>query len=142
MAVTASTAVLAALLLAYALWRPALRRSPREWLGALVIGTLVAAGWWISANVGFDPFEPIPLISLSFVGPVADTLLYVQMAAGRSFSSMAQSWRLLLQPAGESGVHGGSLAVRVGISVALFICLLIAWKLGYIQPTGLAVSEL
>ena len=85
-AVIASTAVLAALLLAYALWRPALRRSPREWLGALVIGTLVAAGWWISANVGFDPFEPIPLISLSFVGPVADTLLYVQMAAGRSFS--------------------------------------------------------
>ncbi|ODS92503.1 MAG: hypothetical protein ABS45_06645 [Comamonas sp. SCN 65-56] len=36
----------------------------------------------------------------------------------------------------------GALAVRVGISVALFICLLIAWKLGYIQPTGLAVSEL
>ena len=36
----------------------------------------------------------------------------------------------------------GALAVRVGISVALFICLLIAWKLGYIQPTGLAVSDL
>ena len=84
-AVAGSTAVLALCLVAYALWRPALRRSPREWMGALVIGALVAAGWWISAHVGFDPFEPIPLISLSFVGPVADTLLYLQMSISRKF---------------------------------------------------------
>ncbi|MBU0829397.1 MAG: twin transmembrane helix small protein [Gammaproteobacteria bacterium] len=30
-----------------------------------------------------------------------------------------------------------ALAVRVGLSVVLFVCILIAWKLGYIQPTGL-----
>lgn len=30
-----------------------------------------------------------------------------------------------------------ALALRVGLSIALFICLLLAWKLGYIQPTGL-----
>ena len=30
-----------------------------------------------------------------------------------------------------------ALAVRVGLSVVLFLCLLSAWKLGYIQPTGL-----
>lgn len=29
------------------------------------------------------------------------------------------------------------LAWRVGLSIALFIALLLAWKLGYIQPTGL-----
>ena len=30
-----------------------------------------------------------------------------------------------------------ALALRVGLSVFLFVCILIAWKLGYIQPTGI-----
>ncbi|MET4579386.1 twin transmembrane helix small protein [Ottowia thiooxydans] len=30
-----------------------------------------------------------------------------------------------------------ALALRVGLSVLLFICVLIAWKLGYLQPTGI-----
>lgn len=30
-----------------------------------------------------------------------------------------------------------ALTVRVALSVVLFLCLLLAWKLGYIQPTGL-----
>ncbi|AMO22789.1 twin transmembrane helix small protein [Ramlibacter solisilvae] len=30
-----------------------------------------------------------------------------------------------------------ALAWRVGLSVLLFVCILLAWKLGYIQPTGL-----
>ena len=34
-----------------------------------------------------------------------------------------------------------ALAFRVGFSVLLFICILIAWKLGYIQPTGLPLSR-
>ncbi|MBU1817960.1 MAG: twin transmembrane helix small protein [Gammaproteobacteria bacterium] len=33
-----------------------------------------------------------------------------------------------------------ALAVRVGLSVVLFVCILIAWKLGYIQPTGLPAA--
>ncbi|MCD2511320.1 twin transmembrane helix small protein [Comamonas endophytica] len=34
-----------------------------------------------------------------------------------------------------------ALALRVGLSVLLFLCLLLSWKLGYIQPTGLAVGR-
>lgn len=30
-----------------------------------------------------------------------------------------------------------ALAFRVGVSVALFLCLLAAYKLGWIQPTGI-----
>lgn len=30
-----------------------------------------------------------------------------------------------------------ALALRVGFSVLLFVCILLAWKLGYIQPTGI-----
>lgn len=34
-----------------------------------------------------------------------------------------------------------ALALRVGLSVLLFICILVAWKLGYIRPTGLPVGQ-
>lgn len=30
-----------------------------------------------------------------------------------------------------------ALAFRVGFSVVLFVCILLAWKMGYIQPTGI-----
>ncbi|HSH90729.1 MAG TPA: twin transmembrane helix small protein [Ramlibacter sp.] len=33
-----------------------------------------------------------------------------------------------------------ALAWRVGLSILLFICILIAWKLGYIQPTGIPLT--
>ena len=29
-----------------------------------------------------------------------------------------------------------ALALRVGLSILLFVCLLVAWKMGYIRPTG------
>jgi hypothetical protein len=34
-----------------------------------------------------------------------------------------------------------ALAVRVGLSILLFICLLLAWKWGYIQPTGIRPGQ-
>jgi hypothetical protein len=45
----------------------------------------------------------------------------------------------------RDGRHGAAktsnmakaLAFRVGFSILLFLCILLAWKLGYIQPTGI-----
>lgn len=34
-----------------------------------------------------------------------------------------------------------ALALRVGFSILLFICVLIAWKLGYIRPTGIPAGN-
>jgi hypothetical protein len=34
-----------------------------------------------------------------------------------------------------------ALAMRVGVSVFLFICILLAWKLGYLQPTGIREGQ-
>ena len=34
-----------------------------------------------------------------------------------------------------------ALAFRIGFSVLLFVCILIAWKAGYIQPTGLQLGK-
>lgn len=33
-----------------------------------------------------------------------------------------------------------ALTWRIVLSVVLFVCLLLAWKLGYIQPTGLPLK--
>ncbi|HEY8359435.1 MAG TPA: twin transmembrane helix small protein [Ramlibacter sp.] len=33
-----------------------------------------------------------------------------------------------------------ALAFRVGFSILLFICVLLAWKFGYIKPTGLPLK--
>ena len=74
---------LALLLLAYALLRPGLRQSRLQWGSALLIGLLVAAGWWLTAHIGVDEFEPARLTSLSFIGPIAETLLYLQLSVGR-----------------------------------------------------------
>ena len=52
-----------------------------------------------------------------------------------------------LAKAGHSMLRGGAaatkkgammraLAVRVGVSVALFACILVAYKLGWVHPTG------
>lgn len=30
-----------------------------------------------------------------------------------------------------------ALGLRVGVSIFLFLCILLAWKLGYINPTGI-----
>lgn len=37
----------------------------------------------------------------------------------------------------EGGAMMRALAVRIGLSVALFLALLVAWRLGWISPTGL-----
>lgn len=94
------------LLLACALWRPALRQRPLQASAAIVIGLLVAAGWWVSAHVGLDPFaaEERPLTSLSFISPVAESWLYLQLAVGRE---LAPGVALV------GGVLAGALVVAV-----------------------------
>lgn len=34
-----------------------------------------------------------------------------------------------------------ALAARVGVSIVLFLCVLLAWKLGYIHPTGIQAGQ-
>ena len=86
-ATVAVTALIVLLLLVYALRRPALRHAPLQWVGALLVGATVVAGWWISAHIDVDPFEERPLTSLSFISPVAESWLYLQVAVGRELAA-------------------------------------------------------
>ncbi|MYN15338.1 twin transmembrane helix small protein [Rugamonas sp. FT107W] len=51
--------------------------------------------------------------------------------------SLASAFFFLMRDKGKSNNTVRALAVRVGLSIALFITLLVAYKLGYIQPTGI-----
>jgi uncharacterized protein len=72
-AVAATAAVLAALCFC----SPAFRRSKRSVLAGLGVGAAVVAGWWISAVVGFDEFEPSRPVSLTFTAPVGNAIVYL-----------------------------------------------------------------
>ena len=63
--------------------------------------------------------------------------------------SLASALFFMMRGNRQQGPHDGmedqrksanmvrALALRVGFSIFLFVCILIAWKLGYIQPTGI-----
>ena len=51
--------------------------------------------------------------------------------------SLASALFYLMRDKGKSNRTVHALALRVGFSITLFILILIAYKLGWIEPTGL-----
>lgn len=78
--------LIAAGLLYTALKSAELRNSPRDWLGACLIGSMVAIGWWITGVLGFDDFDPVRLASLNFIAPIGETLQFAMLSSGMPLS--------------------------------------------------------
>ena len=74
--------LLSLVLLVWTLSSRPFRASPRDWLGGLLIGLMVAAGWWITGVLGADDFDPVRLASLTFVAPIGDGLQYLMLSTG------------------------------------------------------------
>ena len=70
------------------------------------------------------------LVALAFLGILASlaVALFFMLKDGRDGRA-------------KSGGMVRALTVRIGLSVVLFLCVLVAWKLGYIQPGGLPVGK-
>ncbi|MDN4590156.1 Uncharacterised protein [Xylophilus ampelinus] len=70
------------------------------------------------------------LVVLAFVGILASLgwALFYMLKDGRDGRA-------------KSGGMARALTVRIGLSVLLFLCILLAWKFGYIQPGGLPVGK-
>lgn len=70
------------------------------------------------------------LVSLAFIAILGSlgAALYFMMKGLRNEQS-------------RSGGMARALAFRVGFSILLFVCILVAWKLGYIQPTGIEAGR-
>jgi uncharacterized protein len=78
----AATAAIAATLLAFCFRDRNFRRNPGDVATALILGALVPAGWLVTGWLGADPFEPVPVESLTFVGPVGNSLHYLMTGSG------------------------------------------------------------
>ena len=70
------------------------------------------------------------IVVLAFLGILASlgSALFFMMRNGRDNRA-------------RSGHMAHALALRVALSIVLFLGLLAAWKLGYIQPTGLPAGK-
>jgi uncharacterized membrane protein YedE/YeeE len=58
------------------------RQSYGQVAAGLIVGLLVTAGWFTTGWLGADEFDPIPVSSLTFISPVADTLQYMMLSTG------------------------------------------------------------
>ena len=75
-----------AALIIFAFAHPAFRRSPGQIAAGLVVGLLVAAGWFATGYLGADDFNPAPVTSLTFIAPIADALQYVMLSTGSTLN--------------------------------------------------------
>lgn len=53
------------------------------------------------------------------------------------FASLASALVFMMKDKGRSDRTVQALAMRVGFSILLFVSILVAYKLGWIQPTGI-----
>ncbi|WP_409189588.1 YeeE/YedE family protein [Bradyrhizobium sp. RDM4] len=101
-ALAAAAIVLALTLFAFA--HPAFRRSPGQVMAGIIVGLLVAGGWFVTGYLGADDFNPVPVTSLTFIAPIADAVQYAMLSTGLSLN---------FGIATVAGVCAGSLATAL-----------------------------
>jgi uncharacterized protein len=69
-------------LIIFALAHTPFRQARWQIAAGVVVGLLVAAGWFATGYLGADDFNPAAVTSLTFIAPVADTLQYVMLSTG------------------------------------------------------------
>lgn len=98
------TAILCATLLVFAFSDRTFRRSYGQMAAGAAVGGLVLAGWLATGWLGADEFNPIPVVSLTFISPIADTVQYAMLSTG-----MTANFGIAL----VAGVFIGSLLTAV-----------------------------
>jgi hypothetical protein len=72
------------------------------------------------------------LVAIAFIAillSLASALIYMMRGTPPSDDSE--------HPSPRKGNMAKALAFRVGFSILLFVCVLVAWKMGWVQPTGI-----
>lgn len=77
-----AAAVMVVVLILFAFAHPAFRRSPGQIAAGVIVGLLVACGWYVTGYLGADDFNPAPVTSLTFIAPIADALQYAMLSTG------------------------------------------------------------
>ncbi len=81
-----SALVVAIALAAFALRDASFRRQRQYLFASVSLGLLIGAGWYVTGVLGYDEFEPQPLVSLRFVATVGDSLQYLMLFSGVALS--------------------------------------------------------
>ncbi|WGD49844.1 YeeE/YedE family protein [Bradyrhizobium sp. CB1650] len=79
---TLAAAVIAVALILFAFAHTDFRRSPGQIAAGIIVGLLVAGGWFVTGYIGADDFNPVPVTSLTFIAPIADALQYAMLSTG------------------------------------------------------------
>jgi hypothetical protein len=79
---TLAAPVLSAALIIFAFAHPPFQRAWGQIAAGVIVGLLIAAGWFATGYLGADDFNPAPVTSLTFVAPIADTLQYMMLSTG------------------------------------------------------------
>jgi len=72
------------------------------------------------------------LVALAFLAIIASlgAALFFMLRGGQAEAAPDKSKRM-----------ARALALRVGMSVLLFLCILLSWKMGWIHPTGINAGQ-
>jgi hypothetical protein len=81
-----AASALAAALIIFAFAYAPFRQSPGQIAAGIIMGLLVAAGWYGTGYLGADDFNPVPVTSLTFIAPIADALQYVMLSTGSTLN--------------------------------------------------------
>jgi hypothetical protein len=74
--------IVSAALIIFAFSHAPFQRAWGQIAAGLIVGLLIAAGWYATGYLGADDFNPTPVTSLTFVAPIADTLQYLMLSTG------------------------------------------------------------
>jgi uncharacterized membrane protein YedE/YeeE len=81
-----AASVLSAALIIFAFAHAPFRKSSGQIAAGLIVGLLVAAGWYATGYLGADDFNPVPVTSLTFIAPIADALQYIMLSTGSTLN--------------------------------------------------------
>lgn len=73
-------------LFVFSFWKLNLLRHKKDLFAGFVMGLLIVAGWFSTGWLAFDEFEPVNLVSLTFVAPIGETIQYAMIATGMKLS--------------------------------------------------------
>ncbi len=69
----------------FVFYRGMIFRHAKDFFGGLAVGLLVVAGWFATGWLAADEFEPTPLVSLTFIAPIGESIQYLMIATGMRF---------------------------------------------------------
>src|ERR1700712_287189 len=77
-----AASALSGALIIFAFAHAPFQRAPGQIAAGIIVGLLVAAGWFATGYLGNDDFNPVAVTSLTFIAPIADTMQYAMLSTG------------------------------------------------------------